>query len=112
MQKNPKNQSIISVTSLYKKYSNGLEAVKGISFEVDRGEIFGILGPNGAGKTTTLEIMETLRPKTSGSIVIDGLNLDTSPNEIKARIGIQLQAAGFYPNLTLVELLGMFQTFF
>ncbi|MBS1909502.1 MAG: ATP-binding cassette domain-containing protein, partial [Bacteroidetes bacterium] len=58
------NTPIISVKNLYKKYGN-FEAVKGISFEVFEGEIFGLLGPNGAGKSTTLEIIETLRTKTS-----------------------------------------------
>ncbi|MCY7408916.1 MAG: ABC transporter ATP-binding protein [Chitinophagales bacterium] len=83
-------------------------AVNKISFEVYEGEIFGLLGPNGAGKTTTLEIIETLREKTSGEILIDGLNVDHDQNEIKNRIGVQLQAAGYYPNLSLLELLDLF----
>ncbi|MBS1514650.1 MAG: ABC transporter ATP-binding protein [Bacteroidetes bacterium] len=99
--------NIIEVKSLVKKYDS-LTAVEGISFEVKEGEIFGLLGPNGAGKTTTLEIMETLRDKTSGEVTICGLSLDKSPNEIKNIIGVQLQAAGYYPNLTLVELLNLF----
>ena len=98
---------IISVENLFKKY-NEFEAVKGISFEVHEGEIFGLLGPNGAGKTTTLEIMETLRDKTSGKISIGGYDLDQSPNEIKHIIGVQLQAAGYYPNLNLIELIDLF----
>jgi ABC-2 type transport system ATP-binding protein len=98
---------IISVENLFKKYDE-LEAVKGISFEVHEGEIFGLLGPNGAGKTTTLEIMETLRDKTSGKISIGGYDLDKSPNEIKHIIGVQLQAAGYYPNLNLTELIDLF----
>ena len=73
---------IISVKSLVKNYGN-FEAVKGISFDVYEGEIFGLLGPNGAGKSTTLEIIETLREKTSGEVIVDGLNLDKQPNEIK-----------------------------
>jgi ABC-2 type transport system ATP-binding protein len=60
--------TIISVRDLYKKYGE-FEAVKGISFDVRQGEIFGLLGPNGAGKSTTLEIIETLRQKTSGQII-------------------------------------------
>ena len=88
--------TIISVRNLVKHYGS-FEAVKGISFDVQEGEIFGLLGPNGAGKSTTLEIIETLRSKTSGEVVVDGLNLDTSPNEIKKIIGVQLQTAGFYP---------------
>lgn len=73
---------VISVSNLHKKYGN-FEAVRGISFEVMEGEIFGLLGPNGAGKSTTLEIMETLRTKTSGQVTIKGMNLDQQPNEIK-----------------------------
>ena len=69
------NDIIISVKNLRKNY--GLfEAVKDISFDVLEGEIFGLLGPNGAGKSTTLEIMETLRQKTSGEVIVDGMNLD------------------------------------
>ena len=98
---------IISVTDLHKKYGD-FEAVKGISFNVFEGEIFGLLGPNGAGKSTTLEIIETLRQKTSGKIVVDGLDLDKQPNEIKKIIGVQLQASGFYPGLNLVELINLF----
>lgn len=98
---------IIQVTDLHKKYGE-FEAVKGISFDVVEGEIFGLLGPNGAGKSTTLEIMETLRQKTSGKVVIAGLDLDTSPNEIKKIIGVQLQTSGYYPSLNLVELITLF----
>jgi ABC-2 type transport system ATP-binding protein len=98
---------IISVQNLVKKYGD-FEAVKGISFEVFEGEIFGLLGPNGAGKSTTLEIIETLRTKTSGSIVVAGYNLDSDASEIKKIIGVQLQASGFYPGLNLVELINLF----
>jgi ABC-2 type transport system ATP-binding protein len=72
---------IISVRNLTKTYGE-FEAVKQISFDVFQGEIFGLLGPNGAGKSTTLEIIETLREKTSGTVVVDELDLDRSPNEI------------------------------
>ncbi len=67
--------TIISVKDLVKNYGN-FQAVKGISFDVKEGEIFGLLGPNGAGKSTTLEIIETLREKTSGEVIVDGLNLE------------------------------------
>ncbi len=100
-------KTIITVKDLYKSYGN-FEAVKGISFEVKEGEIFGLLGPNGAGKSTTLEIIETLRDKTSGQITVDGLDLDKSPNEIKKIIGVQLQTSGYYPGLNLVELINLF----
>lgn len=98
---------IISVRNLVKNYGD-FQAVKGISFEVQEGEIFGLLGPNGAGKSTTLEIIETLREKTSGTIFVNGMDLDSSPEEIKKIIGVQLQTAGFYPNLNLTELIHLF----
>lgn len=101
------NKVIISVKNLIKNYGS-FEAVKGISFEVYEGEIFGLLGPNGAGKSTTLEIIETLRNKTSGEVTVNGHNLDTDPNAIKSIIGVQLQTSGFYPGLNLVELIDLF----
>src|SRR5690606_13346798 len=100
-------QPIISVRDLVKNYGD-FKAVKGISFDVMQGEIFGLLGPNGAGKSTTLEIIETLRPKTSGKIMVDGIDLDSRPGAIKKIIGVQLQAAGYYPGLNLQELVQMF----
>jgi len=101
------SKTVITVRDLKKKYGD-FEAVKGISFEVMEGEIFGLLGPNGAGKSTTLEIIETLRSKTSGEVFVNGIDLDRSPNEIKKVIGVQLQTSGYYPNLSLVELIQMF----
>lgn len=98
---------IIRIDQLTKKYGD-FEAVKGISFDVYQGEIFGLLGPNGAGKSTTLEIIETLREKTSGKVLVDGLDLDKSPEDIKKIIGVQLQTSGYYPNLNLSELLILF----
>ena len=100
-------KTIITVKDLVKHYGS-FKAVKGISFDVYEGEIFGLLGPNGAGKSTTLEILETLRTKTSGSISIAGFDLDKEPGEIKKIIGVQLQASGFYPGLNLVELIRLF----
>lgn len=98
---------IIEVKNLVKRYGDH-EAVKGISFEVMEGEIFGLLGPNGAGKSTTLEIMETLRDKTSGEVTIGGYSLDKDPAAIKSMIGVQLQTSGFYPGLKLTELISLF----
>ena len=98
---------IIEVENLVKKYGD-FTAVDGVSFHVEEGEIFGLLGPNGAGKTTTLEIIETLKPATAGTVRVDGFDIQRQPEEVKRRIGIQLQAAGFYPYLTLTELLEMF----
>lgn len=101
------NKPIITVKNLVKKYGD-FTAVNDISFEVYEGEIFGLLGPNGAGKTTTLEIIETLRDKTSGEISVDGFSIDKDADDIKKRIGVQLQAAGYYPNLNLSELIVLF----
>src|SRR3954469_16929815 len=100
-------RTIISVEYLVKNYGN-FEAVKGIAFEVYEGEIFGLLGPNGAGKSTSLEIIETLREKTSGQVIVDGLDLDKHPDEIKKIIGVALQTSGYYPSLNLLELIELF----
>jgi ABC-2 type transport system ATP-binding protein len=101
------SDALIRVESLHKHFGP-VVAVDGISFEVQRGEMFGILGPNGAGKTTTLEIMETLQKPTSGSVTIDGVDVLHDPWAVKSRIGVQLQSSGFYPELSLVQLLEMF----
>ena len=100
-------KEVITVKNLVKNYGH-FEAVKGISFSVYEGEIFGLLGPNGAGKSSTLEIMETLRKKTSGEVLIDGYDLDKNADKIKQIIGVQLQTSGFYPGLNLVQLVDLF----
>ncbi|MGN7786096.1 ABC transporter ATP-binding protein [Niabella sp. 22666] len=97
----------ISVRDLVKNYGD-FNAVKGISFDVFENEIFGLLGPNGAGKSTTLEIIETLRKKTSGLVQVGGYDLDKSPNIIKGLIGVQLQASSYYPGLNLLQLIDLF----
>lgn len=102
-----RRKPVISVNNLVKSYGD-VHAVRGISFEVFEGEIFGLLGPNGAGKTTTLEIIETLREKTSGNVTVAGLDVDRDKNQIKQIIGVQLQTAGYYPNLNLSELIQLF----
>ena len=102
-----KENIIISVKDLVKDYGT-FHAVKSISFDVFEGEIFGLLGPNGAGKSTTLEIIETLRQKTSGKIIVDGLDIDSDAASIKKIIGVQLQSSGFYPGLNLIELIKLF----
>jgi ABC-2 type transport system ATP-binding protein len=101
------SKPIISVKNLVKNYGN-FQAVKGISFDVYEGEIFGLLGPNGAGKSTTLEIIETLREKTGGEVTVDGIDLDKNPSEIKKIIGVQLQSSGYYPGLNLLQLIDLF----
>lgn len=100
-------EKIIQVQNLVKNYGN-FQAVKGITFDVYEGEIFGLLGPNGAGKSTTLEIIETLREKTNGSVLVKGFDLDKDPGEIKKIIGVQLQTSGYYPGLKLTELIELF----
>ncbi|MBI5466730.1 MAG: ABC transporter ATP-binding protein, partial [Candidatus Kerfeldbacteria bacterium] len=98
---------IISVSQLKKVYGD-FTAVDGISFNVQQGETFGILGPNGAGKTTTMEMMEGLKMMTSGTVVLDGKNVSSHPREVKAVIGVQLQASSFFDGLRLTELLVTF----
>lgn len=100
-------KEVISVRNLEKNYGS-FKAVKGISFDVYEGEIFGLLGPNGAGKSTTLEIIETLRKKSAGEVTVDGYNLDKDADKIKRLIGVQLQTSGFYPGLNLTELIALF----
>ncbi|TSC92958.1 MAG: antibiotic transport system ATP-binding protein, partial [Candidatus Berkelbacteria bacterium Athens1014_28] len=102
---------IIKVKNLVKKYGN-LEAVSGISFDVKKGEIFGLLGENGAGKTTTLEILEGLRKPTSGEIEVLGHNIKKDKNSIKEKIGVQLQSSSYYSFLTLREILDLFGSFY
>lgn len=111
--KSPKNSTtpLITVTNLTKSYKRK-KTVKNISFSINPGEIFGILGPNGAGKTTTLEMMETLRPITSGQVLIDGIDVTKHPKQIKSIIGIQLQSTSFVEKLTLTEQLEMFASLY
>jgi len=101
------NEVILRVENLQKSYE-GKKAVDGISFEVKKGEIFGILGPNGAGKTTTLEMIETLREIDGGSATIDGVDVAQHPYEIRAMIGVQPQTPGFQDKTKLTELIQMF----
>ena len=82
---------ILKVQKLVKNY-DGKPVVKGISFDVERGEIFGILGPNGAGKTTTLEMIEALRPIDGGVVILDGINVAEDPTAIRRIIGVQPQS--------------------
>jgi len=98
---------IIVARDLRKSYGE-LRAVDGVSFEVAEGEVFGILGPNGAGKTTTLEMIEGMRPIDGGTATVDGIDVGSDPQGVKARIGIQLQASAFFDELNLTELLVLF----
>jgi len=104
-------QPIITVTGLSRSFDD-IEAVRGVSFEVARGEVFAILGPNGAGKTTTLEMIEALRTIGDGEITLDGHDVATEPQAIRHLIGIQLQSSNFYDKMTLTEQLMMFGGFY
>lgn len=98
---------MIEVKNLKKSYGD-MQAVDGVSFQVEKGEIFGILGPNGAGKTTTLEMMETLRSIDSGTVLIDGVDVAKDPDTIKYMIGVQPQTPAFQDKTRLVEVIDMF----
>ena len=96
------SDDIVIAENLTKKYGSKT-TVKGVSFSIKKGEIFGILGPNGAGKTTTLEMIETLRPINDGTATIDGIDVAKRPNDIKKIIGVQTQSTAFYDKLNLKE---------
>jgi ABC-2 type transport system ATP-binding protein len=101
----------ISVEGLRKSYGT-VEAVRGIDLEVQTGEVFGLLGPNGAGKTTTVEILESLRPRTSGTVSVLGFDPATSSREIKNRIGVCLQATNLPDKMKTLEALELFAAFY
>lgn len=101
------SDAILVIKNLKKVYGDNV-AVNGVSFSVKKGEIFGILGPNGAGKTTTLEMIETLRPIDGGSITIDGLDVASQPNKVKAIIGVQPQTPAFQDKQKLREIIELF----
>jgi ABC-2 type transport system ATP-binding protein len=92
----------ITVRDLRKSYAD-TEALRGISFEVERGEVFGLLGPNGAGKTTTVEILEGYRERSAGEIAVLGRDPARRDLELRRRVGIVLQSCGFYPRATVRE---------
>lgn len=100
-------KTIIKVKNLQKSY-DGTPVVNGISFEVKKGEIFGILGPNGAGKTTTLEMLEAMRPIDGGEAIVDGINVAKNPDAIRYIIGVQPQSPAFQDKTKLTEILELF----
>ncbi len=104
-------QAPISVNQLVKDYGD-VKAVKGIDFQVERGEVFGLLGPNGAGKTTTVEILEGLRNRTSGSVSVLGLDPETQSNALKDRIGVALQATNLPEKIKVLEAVELFASFY
>jgi ABC-2 type transport system ATP-binding protein len=100
---------IIEIRELTKRYKGNDEpAIKSISLDIYRGEIFGLLGPNGAGKTTTISILCGLFPPTKGSVLLDGLDIHTEINQIKRIIGVVPQDIALYPTLTARENLTFF----
>ncbi len=104
-------EKVIKVKNLIKKYDK-LIAVNNISFDVFKGEIFGLLGENGAGKTTTLEMIEGLRRPTAGKIEVLGCDIIEHRDAVKERIGVQLQSSAYYQFLTLTEILDLFGSFY
>jgi ABC-2 type transport system ATP-binding protein len=100
-------KKIIEVSNLTKKYGN-ITAVDGLSFAVEKGEVFGILGPNGAGKTTTVEMIEGLRRPDVGNIKVCDIDALKGADRIKELIGVQLQATSIYDNIKVKEVIDLF----
>jgi ABC-2 type transport system ATP-binding protein len=101
----------VSVRDLVKRYGRVI-AVNGVSFQIQRGEIYGLLGPNGAGKTTTLEILEGIRRADAGDVRIDGLDIRRKRRAVQARIGVQLQTTTLFDELSVRETLALFGSFY
>jgi ABC-2 type transport system ATP-binding protein len=99
---------VLEVKNLKKSYGE-FAAVRGVSFQVQPGEVFGILGPNGAGKTSTLEMIEGLRSIDGGRVEVNSIDVSKHTMEVKRIIGVQLQSSSFFPNLNLMELLRLFR---
>jgi ABC-2 type transport system ATP-binding protein len=103
--------SAIEVSGLRKAYGSH-EALRGVGFTVERGEVFGLLGPNGAGKTTTVEVLEGYRERDGGSVRVLGADPGDHSAELRARVGIVLQACGTYPHLTVRETVAHWSTLY
>jgi ABC-2 type transport system ATP-binding protein len=103
--------SAISVRDLRKSYG-ALEAVRGIGFDVERGEVFGLLGPNGAGKTTTVEILEGYRDRDGGTVEVLGVDPAEASGDWRERIGVVLQSSAMYETLTVAEMLDLFAGYY
>jgi ABC-2 type transport system ATP-binding protein len=101
----------IEVRNLRKSYGD-VEAVRGVEFSVERGEVFGLLGPNGAGKTTTVEILEGYRTRTSGEVSVLGFDPGTRPRALRARLGIVLQSTGLYRHIKVREAITHFASMY
>jgi len=103
--------SAITVRQLRKSYG-ALEAVRGIDFEVQRGEVFGLLGPNGAGKTTTVEVLEGYRKRDAGDVQVLGVDPAEAGGDWRERIGVVLQSSAMYETLTVDEMLRLFAGYY
>src|SRR5713101_5872992 len=101
----------VSVTELRKSYGQ-LEAVRGVTFEIEQGEVFGLLGPNGAGKTTTVEVLEGYRTRDGGSVSVLGTDPQRAGGDWRERIGVVLQSSAMYVNLTVAEHLRLFAEYY
>jgi ABC-2 type transport system ATP-binding protein len=104
-------EAAIKVRELRKRYGE-YEAVRGISFELSKGEVFGLLGPNGAGKTTTVEILEGYRERSGGEVSVLGHDPAERERSLLERIGIVLQGSAFYPNATVLEAVTQFAKYY
>src|ERR1700761_7998957 len=102
-----KEDNILTVEGLSVSYGN-FQAVKNVSFDVRKGEIFGLLGPNGAGKTSTLSAVEGLLKPQSGSIHVGGYDINKNPLHARATMGVQLQATSFQSELTVKEIIQLY----
>ncbi|WP_295787977.1 ABC transporter ATP-binding protein [uncultured Microbacterium sp.] len=106
------SETVVRVDNLRKTYRGGLEALRGVSFDIRRGETFALLGPNGAGKSTVIEILEGYRDRTSGDVRVLGVDPHRGGLDWKARLGIVLQNTGEAPTATVRELLAHFASFY
>jgi len=105
------SKAILQVENLVKHYGE-VQAVRGVSFSVEEGEVFGLLGPNGAGKTTTVEILEGLRDPDSGFVSVCGLNPQRESEALKHEIGAALQATSLPDKMRVIEAIGLFASFY
>jgi ABC-2 type transport system ATP-binding protein len=103
--------SAVSVRGLRKAYGE-LEAVRGIDFTIEEGEVFGLLGPNGAGKTTTVEILEGYRARDAGTVEVLGVDPQRAGSAWREQIGVMLQSSSLYPSLTVRESLRVFAGYY